>query len=86
MHIVLYNTVMNAWARSGDQGAAPRAQSLFDKILHKYDDGDRKLKPGLSSFRMLVTAWIKLATSRNVSFTYHRIDKPSFFKHQHITG
>ena len=56
MHIVLYNTVMNAWARSGDQGAAPRAQSLFDKILRKYDDGDQKLKPDLSSFRMLVTA------------------------------
>ena len=45
-----YNTIINAWAKSGERGAANKAETLLSIIKQKYRDGDRSLQPNTRTY------------------------------------
>lgn len=54
-----YNTVINAWAKSGERGSASRAQHLLSIMEQRYNMGDHKIKPNTRSYTSVIDAWAK---------------------------
>ena len=51
-----YNTVLNAWAKSGDPQRAERILSIMEG---RYQNGDISLKPNTRSYTTVIDAWAK---------------------------
>ncbi|KAG7353577.1 PPR: pentatricopeptide repeat domain containing protein [Nitzschia inconspicua] len=64
----LYAVTINAWARSGEKGAAQRAQAIHDAMVQMYHQtGDSRLKPTRRSFNALLQAWVMSGESNAVT-------------------
>jgi len=54
----LYTVAIDAWARSGGNGSAKRAQSIHDGIVAMYKEtGDEQIAPTLISYNTVMYAW-----------------------------
>ncbi len=45
-----YNTVLNAWAKSGQVGAPQRAERILTIMENKFRNGDKTLKPNTRTY------------------------------------
>jgi len=56
-----YNSVLNAWVKSNEEGKELRAQRIFDWMyqLHEMADINYSTKPSKVSFNICITAWCK---------------------------
>lgn len=45
-----YNTVLNAWAKSGQVGAPQRAERILTKMETKFRNGNPSLKPNTRTY------------------------------------
>ncbi len=54
-----YNVVINAWAKSGAEGAAHNAENILATMEKKYRDGDSSLKPNTRTYTSLIDCWAK---------------------------
>jgi pentatricopeptide repeat protein len=56
----MYAITINAWARSGQEGAAERAQDIHDAMVNFYKQtGDQRLRPTQRSCNALLLAWAR---------------------------
>ena len=53
----MYNTVIQSWSKSGEKGAAQRAEEIFDNMQFAYEEGDLSLKPDINSFNAVLNAY-----------------------------
>lgn len=51
--------VINAWAKSGAEGAAQNAESILETMEKKYLQGDSSLKPNTRTYTSLIDCWAK---------------------------
>lgn len=51
--------VINAWAKSGAEGAARSAESILQTMENKYLQGDSSLKPNTRTYTSLIDCWAK---------------------------
>jgi len=58
---VVYNSVIHAWARSGEAGSAQRAEDLLARMQQqaKVGDGDDDVKPDVVTFNSVIDAWAR---------------------------
>jgi len=56
-----YNSVLNAWAKSKEEGKELRAQQILDWMYQLYEVGDvsYNIKPSQISFNICIDAWCK---------------------------
>lgn len=56
-----YNSVLNAWVKSKEEGKELRAQKILDWMqkLHEMADVNYSIKPSQISFNICITAWCK---------------------------
>ncbi|KAL3792595.1 hypothetical protein HJC23_005565 [Cyclotella cryptica] len=54
------NTVISAWAKSGEPGAASRAEKILEKMERMYaTSGDERFKPRTETYNAIIDAWAK---------------------------
>ncbi len=58
-HLFICFTVINAWAKSGVDGAAQHAESVLETMENKYRQGDSSLKPNTRTYTSLIDCWAK---------------------------
>ena len=56
---ISYNAVMNAWAKSGDKGAAQRAEAILHHMLKLHEGGRENCLLTDISFNSVIDAWAK---------------------------
>lgn len=58
---VVYNSVIHAWARSGEAGSAQRAENLLARMQQqaKVGDGDDDVMPDVVTFNSVIDAWAR---------------------------
>jgi len=54
---ITYNSVANAWAKSGESDAARKAEAIVQKMADLSQNGDNDVKPNLISFTTVLDAW-----------------------------
>lgn len=54
-----YNTLINALAKSGDGGAAARAEEILAIMEQRFQAGDKSFKPNTRSHTSVIDAWAK---------------------------
>jgi len=50
---------INAWAKSGEKGAASRAEQVLSIMERRYRDGDQDFKPNTRTHTSVIDAWAK---------------------------
>ena len=50
---------INAWAKSGEKGAAARAEHVLSVMEQRYRDGDNDFKPNTRTHTSVIDAWAK---------------------------
>ena len=50
---------INAWAKSGERGAAARAEHVLSVMEKRYRDGDNAFKPNTRTHTSVIDAWAK---------------------------
>lgn len=63
-----YNTVLNAWAKSGQVGAPQRAERILTIMETKYRNGETSLKPNTRTYTTV--------SGPRISFFIFQISKP----------
>jgi hypothetical protein len=53
----MYTAVIRNWAKSGEKGAAQRAEEILDNMQSAYEDGDGSLKPNIETFNAVLLAY-----------------------------
>lgn len=58
---VVYNSVIHAWARSGEAGSAQRAEDLLARMQQQaiVGEGDDDVKPDVVTFNSVIDAWAR---------------------------
>ena len=51
--------MINAWAKSREKGAAPRAEAILNHMLKLYEGGREECRPDSASFTAVIDAWAK---------------------------
>jgi pentatricopeptide repeat protein len=59
VNTVTYNTVLNAFAKSGDKNAPYRAEALLDRMQTEYESGNKDARPNVISFSSVLNSWAK---------------------------
>jgi pentatricopeptide repeat protein len=54
-----YNTLINALAKSGERGAAARAEHVLQIMEKRHRDGDPDFKPNTRTHTCVIDAWAK---------------------------
>ena len=54
---VCFNTVMSAWAISGDPATVRRAEAILERMQELYEAGNVDAKPDTISFNTVLSAW-----------------------------
>ena len=54
---ITYNSVIDAWAKSGDPSAGRKAESLLSEMLEQYKMGNEAVKPNTITFSSVIDAW-----------------------------
>lgn len=54
-----YCLQINAWAKSGEKGAASRAEQVLSIMERRYRDGDQDFKPNTRTHTSVIDAWAK---------------------------
>ena len=54
-----YNTLINCWAKSGERGAAARAEHVLQVMEKRHHDGDPDFKPNTRTHTSVIDAWAK---------------------------
>lgn len=65
---LVYNSLMDIWARSGHAAAAQRTEEILVSMQDAYIAGDMEVQPNLDSFKIVLNAWSKAGE--------HEIDAP----------
>lgn len=69
----VYNALIDAWARSGEQGAAAeRAEQILIAMQDAYEAGQKELQPNLTSFRHVLLAWNRAGIGSKEKDAAHR--------------
>jgi hypothetical protein len=58
-HLVLQDTLINAWAKCSDRGSAARAEHVLLVMEKRYNDGDKDFKPNTRTHTSVIDAWAK---------------------------
>lgn len=58
-----YNVVINAWAKSGGQGAALEAEKLLSKMHELHERGDPDVKPNVVTYGAVIDSYAKSGES-----------------------
>jgi len=58
-NVITYNSVMNAWSRSGSPNAAKKAESILKRLLSHPMGKGGELRPNGISFSTAIHAWSK---------------------------
>lgn len=59
LNTVIYNALINCWAKSGERGAAARAEEILHLMEDKYAQGDRSVKPNVQTYTSTIDAYAK---------------------------
>ena len=54
---ISFNSVISAWAKSGERGAAQRAESILKRMQELHEAGNPDVKPNTISFNSVISAW-----------------------------
>jgi pentatricopeptide repeat protein len=57
--VVSYSNVIKCWAKSGQYGAADRAEDILREMQDRYQAGDEYVKPGVISYNSVINAHAK---------------------------
>jgi len=86
------NTVLDAWARSGDQRAPSQAEEILRTIEILYEQGNRDLQPNVGTYNAVINAWAKSGQKSSPSRVEHilvkmklRAQRDSFFRPDTVT-
>lgn len=55
----LYNVVLDSWSKSGEDGAANRAEEILCSMETMYANGDTDVRPNRASFNSVIKAFVK---------------------------
>lgn len=59
-HVNIYNTVINAWAKSGEKGSALRAEQILLEMIRRSDQGgEPNLRPNTITYNTVINALAK---------------------------
>jgi pentatricopeptide repeat protein len=58
-----YVTAMNSWETSEEPNSIDRVMRLFNEMTKEYDSGNPNCRPGLKTFRQLMTTLARLTTA-----------------------
>ena len=59
-HVNIYNTVINAWAKSGEKGSALRAEQILLEMIRRSDQGgESNLRPNTITYNTVINALAK---------------------------
>jgi hypothetical protein len=50
---------VNVWAKSGERGAAARAEDVLSKMETRFREGDQDFKPNTRTYTSVIDAWAK---------------------------
>lgn len=56
-NLLTMNTVIDAHAKSSEQGKARNAQSVLRRIEAKYKEGDEQMLPNAFTYTTVLNAW-----------------------------
>ena len=56
---ILYNTVINAWAKSQGKGAAQRAEAILEHMEQLHQQGHEDVRPDVISYGAVINAWAR---------------------------
>jgi Pentatricopeptide repeat domain len=56
---ITYNVVINAWAKSGDQGAALETERLLTRMHQLHQAGDKDIKPNVVTYGAVIDSYAK---------------------------
>ncbi|CAJ1954430.1 unnamed protein product [Cylindrotheca closterium] len=70
----MYTIAIDAWGKSGANGAAERAQTIHDGMIAMYNEtGNEKLAPTTMSFNTLMNAWVKCTNPSAAPISAERV-------------
>lgn len=53
----MYDALIKTWAKSGEKGAAQRAEEILDNMQASYESGEDHLKPDMETFNLVLFAY-----------------------------
>ena len=61
-----FTTVCNAWARSGEDGAAQRASAILERMEYEgFIEGKEHMRPNVKTYTCVIDAWAKASISND---------------------
>lgn len=70
-----YKTVLMAWSQDDSEGALEKAQFYLDLMESNYFEGDKRMKPDLLCYKVVVNGWKSRGEVGKVSYLMNRLEK-----------
>jgi hypothetical protein len=72
---VTFNTVISAWAKSGDPLAGSKVETILAQMKELHDAGDTNLRPNAVTYTCIISAWAnaksRLGAERACAYLEH---------------
>ena len=75
---VIFNTVINAWSKSGEKNSATRAHAILDYMEELSQSNNQKyknVKPDIFSYTSVIDSYAKIGTQESASQAYDLLQK-----------
>ena len=70
----LYNTVLDSWSNSQEDGSAERSEEILIRLEEMYAHGNMEVKPDENSYNAVIKAYVKNGTN-NRNFAIQKVEE-----------